>query len=256
MKVEQIDLSRFPNGATLDITFNIPEKVAQMFMVFVWAMNGKILYHRLNDRARISINLPKIPAPGSVVLAWDGSFGIKQKIVGPLRVTRLKYKHNDRIRQVRPYKQEDIRISRLPYIPDAVKLPNGSTAWIEGDQPGRFFPNLGEMQLSDKVLRPMPEPCEQFVIEHEKGHYHYGRPVPPKSELDAMPEAKRRQALEQLEEDEIEADRYAMYNLINSGYNFTSTLYALTNYLPPTYMSKQRILRLYNDINRINKNLH
>lgn len=255
MNVQQIDLSRFTKGATIGVQFDAPDHV-KPFLIYATGIAGKpVYYQRLNDRGKISINFPDVPEDGQMLLWWSGDLKIKQTWTGPLKIYKIPYKHNEAIKQVRPYKFEEIREVMLPYIPEMQEGPNGEKIYVESTQPARFFPATGEAQFSQKVMNDMPIPVQIYVNKHEKGHYYYGRPIPSATMMQKLTWGEQQRYLQQLKEDEMEADRFALYWMINQGYNFTGTLYALTNHLPPNYMSKERILNLYNEISRINKHL-
>lgn len=256
MQVKELDLSKFKKGATLDAIFEIPGGKTNPYLIYVTSEDGKIMYYqRLYDGDKVSINLPKIPESGKVLFLWSGNFPLKQILTGPLRITKIRYVFDEKIKQTRPYKFEDIKEEVLPYIPQTIPMSGGQSITIESDQPARFFPPLGVIQYSQKVLSKVPEPVFEFIKSHEKGHYYYGRPMASRNEAQSMSPDQKQEFMKQLEEDEVAADRFAMYDLVNRGYNFTGTLYALTNHLPEGYMSKQRIMKLYNEISNIHKHL-
>lgn len=228
MKETIIDLSRFLNGVTLDVNFNFTGSVTP-FIVFITTEDKKtILYSRMYDKPVLTINLPKHSA--KVILFTAAP--IKTILMGPLRIYKLDYQHNKNIITPRDYKFSEIKTEYLPYIPDQ----NG----IYTNQPARFMPPTGLKQLSTSVLKTYPQPTQEFVDTHEDGHYYYGQNLPPYKfwKFFTTPEQKRFKEIHA--QDEMEADRYAFYNLINKGYNFSNLWDSVNNYLSDNEETRQR----------------
>lgn len=242
--IEQlIDLSSFPNGVTLDVNFNFTGSVAP-FPVFILSQDKQTIYYsRMFNTPVLQINLPK-HSPKVFLLSGAP---IKSILFGPIRIYKIKYKFNNDIIEKRNYGFDKIKVEYLPFIPDQFGRPT--------NQPARFMPTTGLIQYSDSVLKTYPEPVVAFIQEHEPGHYYYGRDLPPQKLWPLFsPEAIAR--FKQIHaEDEAEADRFAFYNLINRGYNFSGTWQAVDNYLSDNPETRYRRQQLKNTIINEHKNL-
>jgi len=250
MNSKTIDLSNFKKGVTLDVDFGFANKV-NPFLIFITDPGEEIMYYyRKVDRSKISINLPEHT---DQVTIYSEKYPVKTVLISPLRICKMKYCFNNGIVQQRPYSFNEIKEELLPVIA-APKFYNGQIVGYSYDQPARFLPSAGLIQYNAKVLSTFPQPTRMFIRGHEKGHYYYGRPVPPPSVLQRLSPAEQDHWKKISEEDEREADRYALYSVTNDGYNFSGSLESLTDFLSDNYISKERMKYLYNIINQEHKN--
>lgn len=242
---KQIDLSNWPNGVTLDVVFDAGSPVTP-FMIFVTALDKKImLYYRTVNKANVSINLPK--HPDQVILMTERP--IVSILTGPLRKTPLKYNFNTDIITPRPYPISQIRTEYLNFIPDP-------ETGLPSDQPARFSPSIGLKQLATGVLNKFPQQVVDFIDEHENGHYYYGRPLPPVDMWRHFSPQVQKALHDAYEEDEYEADRYAMYQLMNKGYNFSNVFNAVNDFLGDNPISRTRIQKMKENIMNEHRNLN
>lgn len=251
MYTKELDLSKFKStGATLDVVFDITGTPGA-FIVLVTNQDADLTYYkRTFNKAKLSINLPVIPQNGIVLLV--SGYPIKTVMMGKLRKISIPYQFNKKILQKRPYAFNEIKETILPYIPTTA-IVNGQAIQMPSNQPARFHPGRGEAEYSEMIFKNLPQPTRVFVREHEKGHYYYGRPIPPPQILQSLSPELQRHYQEQLKEDEQGADDYALHKVLNAGYNFTGALDSLMDHLPDGYISQQRIRAAFNRLNYYNK---
>jgi hypothetical protein len=262
MSVKEIDLSGFKDkGVTLHVAFDAKAPV-DPFFIFITNETGDILfYYRKINKANVTINLPV--HSDKVLLNIAADHAVKSIIQQPIQIDKIKYKPDARILQTRNYPIEAITTQVLPVISipltdekgNDIRNYDGSYRMMPTDQPARFMPSIGLKQLSQSIMSKMPQPTRVFVMDHEEGHYYYGRPVPPKEVLKIAPLEYQQEFQKQIQEDEEAADNYALHKLINQGYNYSGVFSSLEHFLPDNYISKQRIQKMFNTIQKYNKDL-
>lgn len=234
MEAKIIDLSKYKEGVTMHINFIVQRKP---FFVLITDESGiATFYYRPYDKEMLRLNLPKHPAR---VKVWSFGAKIKDYILQEIKIFKVPYKHNEKLKQTRDYDIKNIKRAWVPRLP--------------GDNPARFFPKFGLMQFSVLGMGQLSQPTIDYVMKHEKGHYYYGRDLP--RNLPLMPPDVQDFYNKRIEEDEIEADRFAIHEHINEGYNFSGGLFSLLDNLNPNYISKNRILNLFNEIKIMHKNI-
>ncbi len=258
----EIDLSNFKGkGVTLYIAFDI-SGTPDPFYIFITNEKGDITYYyRQINSANVTLNLPV--HSDKVILNEFADHPVKSVMQRPIQITKIKYTPNKNIVQARNYPIEKIMDQLLPVIsipmmnPDGypVKRPNGQVIMIPTNQPARFMPSIGLRQYSESVLNKFPQPTRVFVGDHEEGHYFFGRNIPAPHVMKQLPLEVQQMYQKDLLEDEEAADDYALHKLINAGYNFSGAFYSLRDFLPESYISSERMKKMYGTIERINKNL-
>lgn len=239
---KQIDLSTWKGGVTLNVLFDVTGSVAP-FLVFITNPDRSVIfYYRVIDKQMVEINLPEHP---DQVILFSGH-PIKQVLIGDIRITHLDYRFNTDIITPRNYAFSEIQTQVVPFIPG----PDGRPSM----QPARFLPSEGIKQLSAMVMERMPQPVRVFINEHENGHYFYGRPTPVPEIMAMLSPAEQAYYDGIAQQDEEEADRYAVYKVINDGYNFSNALNAVTDFLSDNYVSKARMEKVFNTIQAEHKN--
>lgn len=239
-----IDLSNFKKGVTLDVQFDFTGQ-AKPFLIFITnEAKDLIFYYRFFDKNRLSINLPEHTE--KIYLYSDKP--ILQILTRKLQPYQLPYKYNEAIITKRPYKFEDIRTELVDFIPDP-------KTGLPSNQPARFLPDSGLKQISLSVFKRLPQPTRKFINEHENGHYYYGRPLPPQVYWNKFTPEQQKEFARIYQEDEEEADRYAVYKCINEGYNFSGAFSSVADFLSDSEMSRKRIEKVLNTIKQEHKNL-
>lgn len=242
MNEKLIDLTKWKKGVTLDVIFDLLG-LSDPFLIFITNQDkNMLLYDRVVDTAKVQINLPD---HGDMVYLYSER-PVKQILTGPIRIDKLTYKFNTGIITKRAYPFSAIQTEIVPFIPDE----NGNLT----DQPARFLPDTGLKQVSAYAMQDKPQPVVKFILEHEDGHYYYGRPLPAPKYWSNFSQTDQDMIRKMYQEDEEEADKYAVYNLINQGYNASNMLTSLTNYLSDNDSSSQRMIRVFNDIQAQHKN--
>lgn len=234
MESTVIDLSG-KKGVTIHVLF---KNIQPLFFISVTDPSGKIFfYKRQFDKHKLQFNLPVHPE--KVVLNVAGA-DIEKYIVAPIKKLSFKYDHNRNLVQTRNYDVSQIKRQTLPYfLDDQGKLNNS---------PARFFPHYGVLQYNASIMPHLPQPVAAFVAMHENGHYYYGRPLPKQ-----IHPSQKAYYENQLKEDEQEADRFALYQFINQGYNFSGAFQSLADHLSESYISKERIAKLADEIKKMHK---
>ncbi len=223
-------------GVSLIIQFT---NVYKPFAVIIHNDNGKVLYYRIFNKDRLELNLPVHGEEIMVEVLGDPK--IKDILIADMVKPVVAYNFNtDRV-QTRDYEIKDIEVIDSPII------ENGS--------PARFFPYHGIMEINLMAMNQLPQPVDYFVRSHELGHYFYGAPIPAPEILKTLPVIIQQYFNDELIKDEIEADRFALYQLVNEGYNFSGFLNSLVHYLGPSEMSAQRMIAMDNEINKIHQQL-
>lgn len=238
-----INLTRHPDGVTLYVTFE--EKLIKgPYLVFITnEFKNKLLYQHSPDKSKVMINLP---VHGENVILFS-QVPVKEITIGPLKIFKIDYKFNKSIVVKRPYKFEQIKQKLVPFIPDENGHPT--------NQPARFHPTQGIKEVSKSVVSQMPHTVGIFVNHHEDGHYFYGRPLPPMQTWKNYPQYLQSHFWNIFQEDEEEADRYALYKAINEGHNFSNVASAVLNYLSDNKSSYLRAEKLINTIKAEHKNI-
>lgn len=126
----------------------------------------------------------------------------------PLKKPTIPYKFNRELVKDRGYPISQIRRYKVQRLP--------------GVTPACFFFYRGVMLEDAARMAAMPQQIRSFVRGHELGHYYY--------------------------DDEQEADRFSVYNYINAGYNFSSALNSLTDFLTPNGINANRMLAVHGEI--------
>jgi len=238
---KNIDLRDLPKGATLWVEFDYRGR--DPFLVLVTGPDEKMTYYyRVIDQPSVSINLPVHPR----IIVLASTYPVKSILKGPLKIYPIKYNFNTEIITPRSYPFHAIRTEILPFIPDEYGNPS--------DQPARFAPEEGLRQISASVFQNLPQPVAKFVLEHENGHYFYGRDLPNRDYWGFFPQDQQKNIERMFIQDEKEADRYAAYKLINDGYNFSGALGSLADFLSNNYISQERINDLFEILDREHKN--
>lgn len=246
-----LDLKLYKNkGVTVIVTF---DKVTAPFLVVVNDVKSdKTLYYRTYDKSKLTFNLPK--HSDTVKLVCNGTAKIKSVLFTPIKKFNLKYSFNKDIVVPRNYSLQEIKTVFYPQIIDVIK---GQPTVLK--TPARFVPALKEKQVSIQQTEHLPEPVLEFILDHEEGHYFYGRPYMPDEVIAKFPitpiEKSRLSQFykKQIQQDELEADRYALYKFINKGYNFSGALNSLLDNLGNDHFSTQRIASLYSEIDKQHK---
>lgn len=238
-----IDLTNYPKGATLDIVFNVIGKVAPFLVFITNESKNMVFYNRIIEGPKVSINLP-YTIKKVILFSMQP---VKQILTGPLRIFKMVYNFNTPIITPRSYTFDQIKTELLPFIPDQYGRPT--------DQPARFMPSTGQKQISQSVMHAYPAPTQEYISEHENGHYYYGRPLPPVSTWKNFDQATQKKLVQIHGEDEIEADRYAFYKLMNDGHNFSNLYDSVASYLSNNPESLARIKALKNTIINEHKKL-
>lgn len=230
-----IDLSK-KNGVTIHLTF---KNIVAPFLVAITDVSGQVIfYYRIFDKENLRLNLPKHPE--KILLRVDAPVEISNFIVTDLNKQKIKYNFNKEILVKRPYPIESVQFRTVPYLLDNKGNINRS--------PARFLPSIGMIEFNQSITRNLPQPVNAFIGMHELGHYYYGRPIPIQ-----FHKSQRAFYENQLKEDEQEADRFALYNFINEGYNFSGALQSLTDHLSSNYITKQRISTMGEEIKKMHK---
>lgn len=234
MESTVIDL-KGKKGVTIHVQF---KNIQPLFFISVTDLSGKVFfYKRQFDKPKLRLNLPM--HPDQVVMNVAGA-EIDKYVIQPLQKISFQYHHNKDLVQTRNYDIGQIQRQTLPYFLDDKGQLNNS--------PARFFPNYGVLQYNGSIMPQLPQPVATFVGFHELGHYYYGRPIPK-----VIAQGAEEFYHNQLKEDEQEADRFALYNFINEGYNFSGALQSLSDYLSESYISQARIGRLGDEIKKMHK---
>ncbi len=237
---KEINLKNYKDGVTLIIDFKIE---SNPFFVIITDPSGTVtFYYRQFDKGKLKLNLPFHP---DVIKVWSKGAAIKDYLIMDIQKFDIPYVPNEKIMVKRPYNFDEIKVQRVPRF---------RTKGYE-DQPAKFYPALGIIQVSDAVMSKMPQPINSYVTNHEYGHYFYGRPCPDQKALSKLSEAERMYYLKRLEEDEMECDRFALYKHINDGYNFSGGLLSLVDTLSPHLLNANRMVNIFNEIKKIHKNL-
>jgi hypothetical protein len=148
-----------------------------------------------------------------IYLRHIGNPQLKSTMIAPLNKLNLKYTFNPSKVKKRSYSLAAVTWQKVS------GLPYGS--------PARFFFNTGLMQVDENRMSILPQPVRQFIQCHELAHYYY--------------------------EDEVEADRFALYQYLNQGYNFSTAFNSLFDYLTPSGINVTRILSLFAEIMKLHK---
>ena len=227
-----ISLSGF-KGVTIHL--HLKGIVTPFFIVISGLNNKEIYYVRKFDKEKVEINLPV----HDTKIKLDVSSGkIEKVILQKLKIYHIPYKFNNELKMYREYPIEKISYQKV------TNLPHGS--------PARFIPGLALIQVDVNRMENMPQPVKFFIQAHELGHYYYGRYIP--SNIPKEDRAMVEYYEKVYEEDEKEADRFALYQLINKGYNFSGIQFAIQNTLKDSALNLGRILNVYNEIKTIHKN--
>lgn len=251
MDGKTIDLQRYKNkGVTLVVTFD--QVTAPFLIVINDTDTKKTLYYRMYDKPKLTLNLPKHSS--FVTLVNDGTAKIKDVLISPIKKIQLKYNFNKDLVVPRNYSLNEVKTVYYPQIIDYV---NGEPKVL--NTPARFIPSLKEKQVSIEQMQHFAQPDEEFVLDHEEGHYFYGRPYLPDDVIRLLPistldKSKMSNHFQkQIQEDELEADRYALYKFLNAGYSFSGAFNSLDKNLGDDHFSTQRVLNinsLYKDISK------
>lgn len=148
-----------------------------------------------------------------IYLRHMGNPILKSTMICPLKKPNLEYTFNKSKVIRRSYSLGNVSWQKVS------GLPYGS--------PARFFFNTGLMQVDENRMSVLPQPVRQFVQCHELSHYYY--------------------------EDEVEADRLALYSYLNQGYNFSTAFNSLFDYLTPSGINVKRICALFAEIQNLHK---
>jgi hypothetical protein len=259
---KEIDLTGFKDkGVTLYVAFETKGPI-DPFYIFISDPTGHdIYYYRQINKPNVMINLPE--HSDKVILKVMADHPVQSIIKQPIQITKIKYNPKSNIITPRDYKISDIQTQVLPVISipqidnngERMRNYDGSYIMMPTNQPARFMPSIGLKQLSAAILSKYPQPVRQFVIDHEEGHYYYGRNIPSPDVLQLMPQDMQREYQNQLLEDEEAADDYALHKMINDGYNWSGAFTSLTDYLPDNYISNSRINKMFNTIQKYHKRL-
>lgn len=238
-----IDLTGNKKGVTIYFKF---KDVFAPFLVVITDVSGQVVFYKRDyNKSNLSANLPV--HPDNVLVLVTGGPKIESTIVSPLKKLKIPYYFNFDIMVERPYPVTAIQSRVIPSIME--KGPGG--IMIESKTPARFLPSLGMIEYNERIAKTLPQPVNEFVKLHEIGHYYYGRPVP-----NPVPLQELKFYNDQLKQDEMEADRFALYQFINSGYNFSGALYSLTDHLSDNYISKERMKGLFDEIKKMHKQIN
>lgn len=249
MNVKDIDLTKYKGGVTIYFNFKIERNP---FFVLITDPTGiATYYYRKFDKEFLRVNLPK--HPNKIKVITNGAV-IKDYQIKDIEIIHVAYKHNDKLKQTRKYAFNDIREKWVPVLYDTVLGPHGEQIKTPNKNPARIFPSHGLMEKSVIGMAKLAQPAQEYVIDHEKGHYYYGRDIP--MNLQKYPRDVQEYYAKRIEEDEMEADRYALHNHINKGYNFSGGLFSLLDNLNDNDVCKRRILNIYNEILKMHKNIN
>ncbi len=226
------------------------KNVVRPFFIRITGENGQgIFYYRKFDKRDLQVNLPV--HPDRILVSVQGA-EIDQYLVSDLKKQNIPYKYNERILVKRPYSVEQITTRTLPIFQRPEYDNQGNVKRMLLDiSPARFLPSIGEIQYNESICKGLPQPVIDYIGRHELGHYYYGRPIPQIIEKGPM----KTFYMNQLAEDESEADRFALYSFINSGYNFSGALLSLTDYLSDNYISKHRMQKQFDEIIKMHKHI-
>lgn len=228
-----IDLKGF-KGATLHL--HLKDIVAPFFIVISGVGDNEIYYIRKYDKNKVEINLPVHPDKIKVDIS-SGKF--QHVLIERLKIYHVPYKFNNNLVVYRSYPISQLKHQYVKH------LPYGS--------PARFIPGLGLIQENVTITQDLPQPTRFFIRAHETGHYYYGTPVPDLSNADQEMKDYYREIEKQ---DEIECDKFACYQLINKGYNFSTVYHSIKSTLGGTHFNAERIASVYNEIKNMHKKLN
>ncbi len=227
-----IDLSG-RKGASLIIRYECAN--APFALYITDEMENEMFYYRMYDKPVLNLNLPV--HSDRIKIHHYGAPKVETVITQPLQLPKLKYVFNEKLIVKRNYPFRAIGYRRVR------GLPFGS--------PARFLYDQGIIENDIDVMAGYPQPTRAFVNIHETGHYFYGRPVPKK-----YPESMRAHYMKQMEEDECEADRFALYHYLNQGYNFSTAFNSLADFLSPIGINGVRMAKMFQEIKKIHNNIN
>lgn len=246
-----IDTRNFQGeGLTMIVNYS---NVKSPFLVVVTDNDtGNVLYYREYNKPQLTLNLP---IHGEFVkLSNSGETKIKSVLLTKLKKPNYKYEFNKDLIVKRPYPIESVKVETLPAF-----VEKRGNEIVELKTPARFLPSVGKIQYSQRQVQNIPQPLKVFLGYHELGHYYYGRPYLTRTQINKLnftPEVKQKLLnlfQKQMLEDEMEADRFALYKFLNDGYNFAGALYSLADNLPSDFINKERILNIHKEISKIHK---
>lgn len=115
-------------------------------------------------------------------------------------------------------------------LPKPVRIPKSARVTFQFStregSPAFMKPKTGEIFYNQK-FKDLPEYCQRFIIEHEKGHLFY--------------------------DSEFFCDIYAANSLLKKGYNYSEVVNALSHSLTKNPFNKERVLSVFNKISNTNK---
>lgn len=148
-----------------------------------------------------------------ITVSIIGNVKLDKTMIMPLVKPKLTYSFNESKRIHRGYSHHDIKVVAVDRLP--------------GITPACHLTNCA-ITLFDKYrVANMPQQIRYFVVNcHEAGHTYY--------------------------DDEQETDRFGVYKFVNDGYNFSSAMNSLTDFLSPNNFNAQRMISMYNEIAMLN----